>query len=310
MRVSNRRRSPIWMRAMQLFLGAAVIGIMVVIFLGLSPVVPANEDASNSGSQSLRVLLYAIGVFFFLAAVGAYSLIIATNCFTSRFERPYFKAFKSRIYGAMLVVTSGLMVSAICVLHASLIPYFERANIPDRNGFAAIAIAVGIVEFLSLGMFDIFAPIGGALPFKRQQARGLPDSFIKTGIAMGISDPDQSSVRKTMVEDDEGLLWITPGTISYRGDAEDFDVGVGQFVEIERRVDPWSMAALGGVVHTILHIRRGDGSTRRIRFHPSGLWTMRSRAMAADSLAEQLTAWYNEAAAAMKKETSVRTDLG
>jgi len=58
------------------------------------------------------------------------------------------------------------------------------------------------------------------------------------GIPIGISNPNKSSLKKfTIIEEDLGMLWVTPDTLIYRGDTMGFDIGRSQMIEVERKVE-------------------------------------------------------------------------
>jgi hypothetical protein len=87
-------------------------------------------------------------------------------------------------------------------------------------------------------------------------------------------------------------LWITPGTLTYYGDKEQFSISRDQLVQIERRADAGSVTMFLGIAHVILHLRGQNGGERQIRLHTEGIWTMMRKRKAMNDLAERLARWH------------------
>src|SRR5215831_13210230 len=58
-----------------------------------------------AGSDVFRVVFMVIGGGVFLAAgIASYCIVIATNCFTFNFTKPFFSGYKGKLYLAKIVV--------------------------------------------------------------------------------------------------------------------------------------------------------------------------------------------------------------
>ena len=62
---------------------------------------------------------------------------------------------------------------------------------------------------------------------------------------------------------------------------------------LERKADAMSVTMLSGTAHNILHVAMPDGSTRQIRLHDEGIWTMGGKRRAADAMAARIQEWHS-----------------
>jgi hypothetical protein len=109
---------------------------------------------------------------------------------------------------------------------------------------------------------------------------------------MGIFDPAKSSLKKlTSVEEDVGMLWITPEALVYRGDAGDFRVEAAQFLDLSRKVDAGRISALAGNVPVIIRFTVSAGKERSVRLHPENTWTLGQAKSASNALAAAIERW-------------------
>jgi hypothetical protein len=117
---------------------------------------------------------------------------------------------------------------------------------------------------------------------------------MERGILMGISDPAKKSLGKlgvAWVEDDIGMLWITPDELIYEGDEDEFRVRREQLVSIERAANPGAVSVYFGNLNIILTFASEGAAPRRVRLHPESSWTMTGTARASDHLANELERW-------------------
>jgi hypothetical protein len=158
-----------------------------------------------------------------------------------------------------------------------------------------VLAAVVVLQIAQIWVL-IWAPVEQRVIRKRLMAKGIDPAQLQNAMLVGISDPTRSSLKKfAAVEDDLGAVWLEPGEIRYRGDREQFAITRDQVTQIERRADPGSATVLSGVTHVILHVRQPDGSTRQIRFHTEGVWTMGLKRKTMDRLAAAIVQWHGRA---------------
>ncbi|MHC4441121.1 MAG: hypothetical protein ACYTF1_15850 [Planctomycetota bacterium] len=254
------------------------------------------EDPSTV-SEEPQDLIFSVVVFvfaFIAFAIGlaGYYLVLCTCCFTNDFSRPFFRSLKAKLYVANIVVSLFIVLGLALFVSVFIRPILLAAGISPLYSFMIPAFGAFFILNFVLMWFQIWAPLEKKVIARRLGALGIPLQYIQTGTYIGVSDPTKSSFKKmTLVEDDCGMLWVTPTTISYRGDTETFDIQRDQLIEVERRADAGDNDSLAGVVNVIMKIRQDDGQQRSIRLHCEGCWTQSAKARAMDRLTSEITQW-------------------
>ncbi|MCG8404056.1 MAG: hypothetical protein MI923_02540 [Phycisphaerales bacterium] len=286
--------------AVLLVSGVVIVASMVFGFwvMGGFDQFDLPESGPNAFSDfAITAVLLILGVFLFCIGLAAYLVVLATHCFTFNFSRPFFSDFKPKLVFANMVVPTLLGVGVASAATAGLRPILIHFGVNENIALIGSLAGMFLVSQFFLMWFQLWMPLDGKMTRRRLIARGFPPPQLENALEVGISDPDKSSFKKlSLIEDDVGMLWITPQLLSYRGDADDFDVRPQDVVGLERKADAASLSAYGGTVNLILHFRQHDGSERRVRFHCSeGCWTLSSQARAMDALSDRLTEWSKSA---------------
>jgi hypothetical protein len=279
-----------------LFLGMVMIVSFTVSFLIVrsfaGPSQPEEVVHDAPGIAGLAILMFIGGIFCFCSGVLLYAVILLTQCFTFDFQKPFWNAFKKKLYVMHIIVTLLFDLGIAAFVSMIVTPLMIVLGLPEPVSFFVPVLATLILMQFLFTLISIWQPLEKSTVQKRMAAFGISQADISRGIPMGISDPAKSSFKKlTMVEEDVGMLWIGNDEILYRGDADSFRFGREQLIEIERSVDAGSMSAYGGNVHIILRFQTADETERRVRLHVEGCWTLRQTAKASDSLAETLLRW-------------------
>lgn len=153
-------------------------------------------------------------------------------------------------------------------------------------------LAVLIPGQLLLTQLNIWNPIIRSLITRRVLALDTSPDDMRKGIFAGVSDPSVSSMKKFgLIEDDIGMLWLTPEFIRYRGDGQSFEIRREQLLKIERVTDKGSIAAYAGAVHIILHWQDDKGAGHMTRLHLENYWTLGALARMFDDLNKRLLDW-------------------
>ena len=260
----------------------------------------------KNGEAFLRaIVLFVLGGLALVGGLAAYFLVLFTHCFTFDFSRPVFPAFKRKLWTANIFVPFLVLVGVALCVSAIVEPILRGAGLSSLVSFLApLAGTFFLLQFVLI-WFSIWVPLERKLICRRLAACGVSPQQIQSGICVGISDPAKSSFKRmSMAEDDLGMLWFNPGMLSYRGDADQFDVTPHQLVEVERKVDAAAMSAYGGTVNVILRFEQQNGVQRRVRLHTEGCWTLTGMAKAMDRLADQIVRWQENAAAPAASETT------
>jgi hypothetical protein len=263
-----------------------------------------SEPLEQANSGLPMAVVYGIvmaffGIILLAAGAGAYALAYVTQCLTFDFSRPFFRTFKSRLYFAHLLVTLLLGLGIALLLGAFLTPMLLGAGLSLTVSFILPLFVIVIMMQLLVIWVQIWCPLETRVIARRLAAMGITPEQMRSGIHIGISDPARSSFRKlTLIEDDIGMLWITPDALIYRGDSDAFDIQRDRFLGLERKADAGSVAALGGAVHVILRFLTADRIERQVRLHPEGCWTVGRKAKAMDALASRIREWAGRAAVA------------
>jgi hypothetical protein len=237
------------------------------------------------------IALILIGAVLGLLAAAWWGLVILTRAFTFDFRRPFFARYRMKGWSCKLVAEGLFEFAFAFVCAPTIMALMSRVTVPDiLHPFALMApLLIGIIGF---SWFQLMAPVERNLIGDRLRALGITPDQSRTGWLMGISNPDRNSFKKfPLVEEDMGMLWISPSHISYRGDTTAWDFTRDEVLDVERRADAGGVSAYFGAVHVILHVQNPDGSQHRIRLHPEGKWTAAAMARDLERLAARIQLW-------------------
>jgi hypothetical protein len=219
-------------------------------------------------------------------------VVIATHCFTFNFKRPVWRDLKVKLYFANIVVPLGAMLGIGFLASALLSPALTHAGLSP--GSARIGPMLGTLFILqvSLVWILVWAPLETRVISQRLRTMGITWEQLQTGIYVGLSNPAVKGLKRFgAIEEDIGMLWLSPQQMVYWGDGEQWAIGREQLVEVERKADSGSTTMLSGTQHVILHVQLPDGSVRQIRLHTEGILTMGGKRKAMDRLSNQINAW-------------------
>jgi hypothetical protein len=180
-------------------------------------------------------------------------------------------------------------------------PVLVRLGLDAEIAFLGLALVSFILLQLVTAWFSIWTPLVSRLTRARLRALGVEPARMERGILLGISDPAKKSLGRlgvAWVEEDIGMLWITPDELIYEGDEDEFRVRREQLLSIERVANPGAVSAYFGNLNIILTLACEDDEPRRVRLHPESSWTMTGTARASDRLANELERWKSGAPAA------------
>jgi hypothetical protein len=278
-----------------LFLGVTIGAILLVTWRdheSMAPSEPTTEEPAKAMAMAI------IGGLFLVGGLAAYFILLATNLFTSNFQRPIWGEAKGKLYVANIVVLTGVALGIGFCFSPFTTPFLARHGVSDRFAFMLPVMAVLVLLQVVRVFVLVWAPVEKRLISKRLQACGITPAQLETALFVGISDPTVSSFKKfAQVEDDLGALWFGPDQLVYCGDKQRFSVLRQQLTQIERRADTGGTTMLGGVTHVILHVLLPDNTERQIRFHTEGHWTMGQKGRAMDDLEQKLVEWQGAGAA-------------
>lgn len=262
------------------------------------PEAPPSDPEQESGIARF-VFMIVVGGFFLVSGLAAYFLFILTNGLTFDFTRPFFGAYKAKLYLAKIVVPTLVLIGLALMLGAFLGPVLQGFGLHGQISFFLPLILTIVPIQIAQMWVNIWSPMAKKLIGKRLAARGIPPVRMATALLVGISNPLKSSFKKmTLVEEDVGALWIGGPELVYCGDTDQFSISRAQIVQIERRADAGSTSMLSGTAHVILHVQLPDGTVRQIRFHVEGHWTQGLSRRAMDDLAAAITRWHESAVSA------------
>ena len=256
------------------------------LFVGGPPKQPVGPPNPLAG-----VVSSVLGVACLALGAALYGLTLLTGCFTLSFRRPFFTAFKAKLWVANLVV--GLLLQLGCALMMApwLFPLVARA-LPGQVAVVVAMMGPFVAAQLVFIWFNMWAPLDGIVIRRRLLARGLLPAQLEGGRLMGTSDPQRSSIKKmTLIEEDFGMLWIGADRLTFWGDEGGWEIPHGRLLAVERKADAGSTSAYFGAVHVILRHLDAAGVERLIRLHTEGDWTQTGRARALNAVAERLAAW-------------------
>jgi hypothetical protein len=281
-----------------IIIGSVLVGLLASGALSggdaALPRAPVDGARPLAGAITFSVVLAFLSVVALLAGAVLYAVSVATCLFFFDFSRPVWSRFKGRMFIANILVPLPIMIGASGLVAAIGLPFLGAAGVASETALLLLLLAPFILlQFVSIWL-SIWTPAVKRLAHSRLRAIGVEPARIGKGILLGISDPAKKSSRKLgWIEDDIGLLWITPNELIYEGDTDAFRVHRDQCLSIERVADAGSVSAYFGNVHIILSFA-GEGSTpRRVRLHPESSMTATGTARASDSLAKKLEAWKN-----------------
>ena len=246
------------------------------------------------------ILLILIGGFFLVVSVGSYILCVFTACLTFDFTRPVWSVVKAKLFVANILVplTAGLGVGF--GLSAFLTPVLKTAGL--EAGMANILPVLGAVMLLQIAQMWvlIWAPLEKRLIERRLLAQGITAAQLQTGVFVGISNPASGMLKRFgAIEEDMGVLWVSPNQLIYWGDGESFSLTRDQIVQIERKADARSTTVLAGIAHVILHVNGVGATQRQIRLHTEAHLTMGRKKQAMNRLADAIIRWHSSAAVAL-----------
>ena len=216
-----------------------------------------------------------LGGMSMAAGVGAYLVVIFTTCFTFNFSRPAWTDLKGKLFVANIFVPMLLAIGVGLAASGILGPFLAGAGLDGSMAtFLPVMAAIVGLQFLQLWVL-VWAPVEKRFITKRLLAQGILPEQIASGILTGISNPASGFAKRFgLIEEDMGVLWVSPERLVFCGDGEQFSLTREQVVQIERKADKRSTTMLWGLQHTILHVQVAGDAERQIRLHAEGLWTM------------------------------------
>jgi hypothetical protein len=253
----------------------------------------ASAKTGLTGMPAFAIILFIVmGLFFSFTGMISYAVVLATNCFTFKYDRPvWLKGFTLRLRLANIFVPLLLLLgigSLATVLFGSILTII---GVPLKAAILIPFFCILVPGQFFLAWFNIWVPIEKTLIRKRLSAIGIAPERMNEGFYAGISDPSVSSFAKGLIEDDVGMMWLDADAIVYQGDARRMEIKRSQLVQIERTVDKGSMAAYAGAVHVILVWQDEKGVHNRTRIHTMNCFTLSGIARSLDKLADDLKIW-------------------
>jgi len=255
---------------------------------------PATAMTGTASMPAVAIILFmAMGMFFSFIGMISYVAVLATNCFTFKYDHPvWLKGFTLRLRLVNIFVPLFLLLgvgSLATVLFGSVLAII---GVPLKAAILIPFFCVLVPGQFFLAWFNIWAPMEKTLIRKRLSAIGIAPARMSEGFYAGISDPSVSSFKKGLIEDDVGMMWLDADAIVYRGDARNLEIKRSQLVKIERVVDKGSMSAYAGAVHVILLWQDEKGVQIRTRIHVMNCFTLSGIARSLDKLADDLKGWH------------------
>ena len=253
----------------------------------------ASAKTGLTGMPAFAIILFIVmGLFFSFTGMISYAVVLATNCFTFKYDRPvWLKGFTLRLRLANIFVPLLLLLgigSLATVLFGSILTII---GVTLKAAILIPFFCILVPGQFFLAWFNIWVPIEKTLIRKRLSAIGIAPERMNEGFYAGISDPSVSSFAKGLIEDDVGMMWLDADAIVYQGDARRMEIKRSQLVQIERTVDKGSMAAYAGAVHVILVWQDEKGVHNRTRIHTMNCFTLSGIARSLDKLADDLKIW-------------------
>lgn len=253
---------------------------------------PPPPELDGAGTVFLLVgFLILMGGFAFVVGLATYVVTLTTTAFTFDFTRPVWRGYVTRLWFANIVAPLGFIGAASAGIALVLLGPLTLAGAPPEMAAGVTAVAAFIVLQLATAWVDVWTPLARRLIRHRLAARGVSPQFLATGKPMGTSDPTQKSLKRVMVEQDVGMLWVLPDELRYLGDADDWTLPRASVVAIDRVTDAGSMVSYAGGRLVAVRYRDEQGNEKSIRLHPQGVWTIGGKKKALDALAAELEAW-------------------
>jgi hypothetical protein len=283
-----------WLLLGMVIIVSISVGIFAsqVLFHNPQPGLSTARTGSSNMPATAIILFMAMGMVFSFIGMISYALVIATNCFTFRYDRPvWLKGFTLRLRLVNIVVPLFILLglgSLATVLFGTILTII---GLPLKVAILLPFFCVLVPGQFLLAWFNIWAPMEKTLIRKRLLAIGIAPERMNDGFFAGISDPSVSSFAKGLIEDDVGMMWLDADAIVYRGDARSMEIKRSQLLQIERTVDKGSMAAYAGAVHVILRWQDEKGVQVRTRIHVMNCFTLSGIARSLDKLANDLKCW-------------------
>ena len=243
-------------------------------------------------AAALSIVIAFLSVAALLFGMALYAVSWATRLFIFDLSRPVWPTFKTRLFFANIVVPMPIMLGIGGLVAALGWPLLVSLDMAHEIALPVLAFVPFLLLQIVTIWFNIWRPCETRLTHARLLALGIEPGRIEQGIFLGISDPAKKSIRKFgLIEDDVGMLWITPDELVYEGDNDAFRIRREQCLSIERVADPGSVSAYFGNVNIILTFGSDDAGPRRVRLHPESSMTMTGTARASDHLADELERW-------------------
>jgi hypothetical protein len=255
---------------------------------------PPSQSHDEGSLSCFAILIVLLSVVAIVAGIVAYFIILATRCFTFSFEKQVWNsALRARLYISNIIVGATVLMGLSGMATALIGPILNKGLGLSREYALMIPFLVAFIPGqLLFAWLNLWKPLICGIIEKRLSAKGISQDEMATGIFAGVSDPDRSSMGKfSMVEDDFGMLWMTPDLIRYEGDDQAFEIRRAELKDIERVADQGSMAAYAGAVHIILHWDDEAGVAHKKRLHLENYWTLGALAHQFDDMAGRLDGW-------------------
>ena len=250
---------------------------------------PFGDARPLGRAIAFSIVLAFLSVVALLFGAALYAVTWATRLFIFDVSRPVWSTFKTRLFIANILVPMPIMLGISGLVVALGLPFLVAQGMAHETAFLVLFFGPFIVLQLVSIWLNIWTPLVTRLTRSRLLADGIEPARIDQGILLGISDPSKKSSRKLgLIEDDVGMLWITPDELVYEGDNDAFRIRREQCLSIERVADAGSVSAYFGNVHIILTLA-GAGAAPRL--HPESTMTMTGTARASDRLANELERW-------------------
>lgn len=252
-----------------------------------APVEPV--PATPAGSAFMLI----VAAFFICVGLAGYAIVIVSNCFTPNLDQPVWNEIRIKLYIANILVPLFPAMGVGFAAATFLAPMLVDAGLSSEMAhMVPVFGSVALCQIIQLWVF-VWAPVERRLIRGRLRSQGMTADQIDTAILVGTSNPQRSSFSKmTTVEEDIGGLWIGEDQLVYFGDNEQFSLSRDQVLMMEHKSDAGGTTVLGGLLHTILHVKMPNGSQRQIRLHTEGEWTMGHRRKAMEALAEAIARWH------------------
>jgi hypothetical protein len=272
-----------------------LLGLMASGGLGRHDSASPPSDFRGAGLSArgiaFSIVLAFLSVVALVVGVALYAIVLATRLFIFNFRRPVWVSFKNRWFVANILLPIPILFGLSGLIAAIGSPFLINLGMAPETTFALLFFAPFILLQLLTTWLRIWMPVKSRLARTRLRALGVVPARMDQGILLGISDPSRTSLAKGLIEDDIGMLWMTPGELVYEGDNDEFRVRPEQCLSIERIADAGSVSAYFGNVDIILTVACDGAPPRRVRLHPETSWTMTGTARASDRLANELEQW-------------------